>query len=67
MSNVVPLGDKHRNARALLSELLNSPDLKSCIIITLDNEGDIDASYYEVSRAILAYAGAMLTRLALEE
>lgn len=67
MSNIVPLGGSHRSAKSLLAEVMNDPGLARCVVITFAEDGGVGWGHFEMTRAEMTYAAALINRIAFEE
>lgn len=64
---IVPIGGSHRSAKSMLAEVMNDPDLERCIVVSIGKGGGIGWGHYEMSRAEMTYAAALIQRLAFDE
>lgn len=62
MSKIVPLGGAHRSAKSLLAQVMNDPELDKCVVVTISKNGDIGIAHFEMTRAEMCYAAAVITR-----
>ncbi len=68
MSNVItPIGGAHRSAKSLLAEVMNDPGLEKCVVMTIDKEGNGGIAQFEMTRAEMCYAAAVIVREAFSE
>jgi hypothetical protein len=67
LAKIVPLGGHHRSARSMLAEVMNDPNLDRCVVITFGKDDGVGWGHYEVSRAEMTYAAALLQRLAFDD
>lgn len=67
MNNIIPLGGSHKSAKSLLAEIMNDPNLERCVIITMSKDGGIGWGHYEMTRADMTYAAALIQRMAFDE
>lgn len=64
MTKIAPIGGTHRSARSLLAEIMNHPNMKRCVVVTIAEDGSLGWGHYEMTGAELTYAAALLNRLA---
>jgi len=67
MGKVVPLGGKHKSVSSLLAEIISDVEIEKCVIVALRKDGEAWTAHYEMTRADMCYAAALLQRLAFEE
>lgn len=66
MTKITPIGGRHRSARSLLAEVMNDPDMVKCVVVTLSEDGDVGVAHFEMTRAEITYAAAVIQRMAFE-
>ena len=66
-SKVAPIGGKHQSISSLLAEVMADPNVVKCVVITYLQDGDTGSAVYEMTRADLCYAAALIQRMAFEE
>ena len=66
-NKIVPLGGKHRSAKSMLAEIMNDPDMASCVVFTFDGKGNMGFGQFGVSSQEMAFAssGSKRERVAL--
>jgi hypothetical protein len=67
LSKIAPIGGVHRSARSLLAEVMNDPYMVKCIVITMNEAGEIGWGHFETTRAEMTYAAAFINRMAFDE
>ena len=66
LSKITPIGGVHRSARSLLAEVMNDPHMVKCIVITMNEAGDLGWGSFEITRAEMTYAAAFINRMAFD-
>lgn len=67
MSKVEPLGGAHQSASSMLAEAMADPEITRCVVAWWGKDGVMHYGQYGVTRAELAYAGAMFTHNATHD
>lgn len=66
MNNIVPIKEGFENPRAFLLSIAEDDQIESvCLVVVLKN-GDSMPAHIKCSRNDLAFAGALLTKMALD-
>lgn len=67
MNNVTPIRGHFENPKLLLQHIAEDEDIKSLVVVTITKDDFVKFSHFEMTRANLAYVGAVLTEKALDE
>ncbi len=51
----------------MLAELTTDENIVRCVVITFDADGNVGWGYHDMSRAEMAYAGAVVSRMVFDD